>query len=243
MDKILELLMRQPIIAFFLLIWVVGAVTNAKKARDKARERQQAQQKPKPVKREAPVSSPVTSADQGAVARDLGTGERPKLEARRSAPAQKTVAVAKKAPKSPEEVAREMRRILGLDPDPPKAEPPKPAPAAPQPAPVVRKEPQRIEPASVVLRDSPARAKAHVDSHVGEGMRDRHMAASKVGRTPRKRSKRGAVGSLGGRTAQVSRRPVDQRRRFPLNDLRKAIVLNEILSPPVGLRQPDERLF
>ena len=35
MDKIIELLMKQPIIAFFLVIWVVGAITNALKAKQR----------------------------------------------------------------------------------------------------------------------------------------------------------------------------------------------------------------
>ena len=122
-----------------------------------------------------------------------------------------------------------MRRILGLEPDPPRPAPqPRPAPPPPPP-------PRR--PAREALEDDRARYASRVDPHVGESIRDRHMAATKVGQP---RGGRGAIGNLGGRVAKQARQ-ARRGSRYALDDLRQAIVINEILSPPVGLRDYDER--
>ena len=63
------------------------------------------------------------------------------------------------------------------------------------------------------------------------------MRATRVGKP---RAGRGAIGNLGGRVTKKER----VRRggsRYSLDDLRKAMVLNEILSPPVSVRPHDDR--
>jgi hypothetical protein len=263
MDKIIELLMRQPIVAFFLVVWVIGAITNAMKAKQKIRERSEAKARSAQVSAAQSASTSVidgpsgdvasrsaVGAKPGVVVGDLGTGEQKKLKQQRQAPASmrgrdrqvipaaKSVPAAKPATKpvtnSPEQVAREMRRLLGLEPD---LAPPVPNPTPPV-SPPVRSAP--VESVVLPFRDSPARAEQHVESHVGESMRDRHMAASKVGTV---QSSRGEIGSLGGRTKRVKRRPVDYERRYAMTDLRRIVVMNEILSPPITLRQRQEDLL
>jgi hypothetical protein len=280
MDKIIELLMKQPIIAFFLVIWVIGAIGNALKAKQKVKERNEAKTRPTPVARaessdslagnslagnaSAGSTSAGNIADRavggskpGAVVGGMGTGQQKQLAAQRQAPtsmrgrdrqviptakpvpAAKAVPATNPAAKSPDQVAREMRRILGLEPEAPK---PVAAPAQPAPPPM-RREPVMIDNAAVQLSKSPSRAKEHMSSHVGEGMRDRHMAASKVGQTTRKPSSRGEIGNLGGRNKPRKRRLVERVRRYPMTDLRRIIVMSELLSPPITMRPKSDRLF
>lgn len=261
MDKIIELLMKQPIIAFFLVIWVIGAIGNALKAKQKVKERNEAKTRPTPVARaessdspagNMPAGSRAVGGDKpGAVVGGMGTGQQKQLTAQRQAPISmrgrdrqviptaKPVPATKPAAKSPDQVAREMRRILGLEPEAPK---PVAAPAQPAPPPM-RREPVMIDHAAVQLSKSPSRAKQHMSSHVGEGMRDRHMAASKVGQTTRKPSSRGEIGNLGGRNKPRKRRPMEHIRRYPMTDLRRMIVMSELLSPPITMRPKSDRLF
>ena len=274
MDKIIELLMKQPIIAFFLVIWVIGAIGNALKAKQKVKERNEAKTRPTPVARaessdslagnslagNAPAGSTsagniadraVGGSKPGAVVGGMGTGQQKQLAAQRQAPTSmrgrdrqviptaKPVPATNPAAKTPDQVAREMRRILGLEPEAPK---PVAAPAQPAPPPM-RREPVMIDNAAVQLSKSPSRAKEHMSSHVGEGMRDRHMAASKVGQTTRKPSSRGEIGNLGGRNKPRKRRLVERVRRYPMTDLRRIIVMSELLSPPITMRPKSDRLF
>ena len=259
MDKIIELLMKQPIIAFFLVVWVIGAIGNALKAKQKVRQSNEAKTRATPVARAEPgdtsagntAGRAVAGNKPGAVVGGMGTGQQKKLAAQRQAPASmrgrdrqvipaaNPAPVAKPTAKSPEQVAREMRRILGLEPEPPQ---PVSAPARPAPPPI-RSELVLLDPASVQLSKSPSRAREHVDSHVGESIRDRHLAVSKVGQTRKKQSSRGAIGNLGGRTKTRKRRPVDYNRRYAMTDLRRLIVMNEILSPPITMRPGSDRLL
>ena len=274
MDKIIELLMKQPIIAFFLVIWVIGAIGNALKAKQKVKERNEAKTRPTPVARAESSDSPAGNAPAGnmsagstsagniadravggskpgAVVGGMGTGQQKQLAAQRQAPTSmrgrdrqviptaKPVPATNPAAKTPDQVAREMRRILGLEPEAPK---PVAAPAQPAPPPM-RREPVMIDNAAVQLSKSPSRAKEHMSSHVGEGMRDRHMAASKVGQTTRKPSSRGEIGNLGGRNKPRKRRLVERVRRYPMTDLRRIIVMSELLSPPITMRPKSDRLF
>ena len=275
MDKIIELLMKQPIIAFFLVIWVIGAIGNALKAKQKVKERNEAKTRPTPVARAESSDSlagnmsagsmsagniadrAVGGSKPGAVVGGMGTGQQKQLAAQRQAPtsmrgrdrqviptakpvpAAKAVPATNPAAKTPDQVAREMRRILGLEPEAPK---PVAAPAQPAPPPM-RREPVMIDNAAVQLSKSPSRAKEHMSSHVGEGMRDRHMAASKVGQTTRKPSSRGEIGNLGGRNKPRKRRLVERVRRYPMTDLRRIIVMSELLSPPITMRPKSDRLF
>ncbi len=269
MDKIIELLMKQPIVAFFLVIWVIGAIGNALKAKQKVKQRNEAKTRPTPVARAE--SSDLSAGDSpaggllagniadravggskpGAVVGGMGTGQQKQLTAQRQAPTSmrgrdrqviptaKPVPATNPAAKTPQQVAREMRRILGLEP-----EAPKPVAATAQPAPPpMRREPVMIDNAAVQFSKSPSRAKEHMSSHVGEGMRDRHMAASKVGQTTRKPSSRGEIGNLGGRNKPRKRRLVERVRRYPMTDLRRIIVMSELLSPPITMRPKSDRLF
>ena len=275
MDKIIELLMKQPIIAFFLVIWVIGAIGNALKAKQKVKERNEANTRPTPVVRaessdssagDSPaggslagnIAGRAVGGDKpGAVVGGMGTGQQKQLAAQRQAPtsmrgrdrqviptakpvpAAKAVPATNPAAKTPDQVAREMRRILGLEPEAPK---PVAAPAQPAPPPM-RREPVMIDHAAVELSKSPSLAKEHMSSHVGEGMRDRHLAASKVGQTSRRPSSRGEIGNLGGRNKPRKRRLVERVRRYPMTDLRRIIVMSELLSPPITMRPKSDRLF
>ncbi len=131
--------------------------------------------------------------------------------------------------RSAEEVAREMRRILGVE----SAEPPPVEPPAPPPLPVRRREvvtPER-EPTPVVPSTPRRKLPMHVDPHVGEGIQKRAAPDSGlVGAHPGHE-----LGSLGGRTAVRTRRGV-RGHRYELDDLKRILVLNEILGPPLALR-------
>jgi hypothetical protein len=82
----------------------------------------------------------------------------------------------------------------------------------------------------------------HEASRVGEGIRDRHLKRSQVGQSERRPSARGAIGNLGGRVQAKTRVDVQaSERRFAMDDLRRVIVMNEILSPPVAMRSPGGR--
>lgn len=254
MDKLLEALFRQPLLLLLVGAWLVGVVANALKAQKKAKEKREAALRPSKVEQSTPEpTAPARAAAKqkgpGEVVGSLGTGQRAELPERRNAPAsmrgaQKPVMpaqqpAAKKAT-TPDEIAAEMRRIFGLEPKPtPK---PKPVPATPprRPEPVrIEAESELIDPRSVRVRSSEPPLRSRVDSHVGEKARDRHLAESKVGKA---RGPRGAIGNLGGRVSS-GRRQKDNNRRFPLADLRKIIVMNEILSPPVAMRDPSEERF
>lgn len=224
MDKLIELLLKNPIIAVFLVIWIAGSIGNAVQAKKRAEKRRRrsgpksepAQTRVEPVSRPSPVARQApqpSSAPQPSPAPAAGGGR-----------------LSGSAAQTPEQIAREMRRILGLEPDPPRPAPPsRPAPPPPPPPPP--------GPAREALKDDLARYASRVDPHVGESIRDRHMAATKVGQP---RGGRGAIGNLGGRVATQARQ-ARRGSRYALDDLRRAIVINEILSPPVGLRGYEER--
>ncbi|MFT4513276.1 MAG: hypothetical protein ACI91B_001978 [Planctomycetota bacterium] len=259
--------MERPIIAFFVVIWLIGVIGNALKGKQKAKELSEAKTHTTPhlasqptqvARTDTGVSAAgsiagraVGGSKPGAVVGGMGTGQQKKLQSQRQAPASmrgqdrqvipatQPAPVAKPAAKTPDQVAREMRRILGLESEPPQ---PVAAPAQPAPPPM-RSQPVMNDAASVQLSKSPSRAREHVSSHVGEGMRDRQMAATKVGQTTRKPSARGEIGNLGGRNKPRKKHAVDYIRRYPMTDLRRMIVMSELLSPPVTMRPDNHRLF
>jgi len=259
-DKLIAQLMKQPIIVFFVLVWVIGFITNMIKAQKKASEKRAETLRPTPVARSESSGSATQNriAQQGSVVSIMGTGQQPALPERRTfqgavrgaqgAVSQATGAratgggFAANAPsrgapqviKSAEEIAREMRRVLGLEPEDVVFQQPARATLPP-----VLKEPELRNPAMVRLRAEQDRQKHHVESHLGESMRDRHMAKSKASQRP---SSRGAIGNLGGRTkARVKVDLVPVKRRYQMDELRKAIVMSEVLSPPVALRPSWDR--
>jgi len=77
----------------------------------------------------------------------------------------------------------------------------------------------------------------HVDPHVGERIASRQSPQSGlVG----KHEPASAIGSLGGRVGGPARsRRMSQ--RFSLDNIPKALVLNEILGKPLALRELDDR--
>ena len=281
MNPILELLKRQPMIALFVIIWLVGVVNNILKAQRKSRESQDRETRPQSLPQQqtdnALQGRAVGGNQRGAVVASMGTGENTRLTEQSLAPmaeassvqstlqrgtasdqasplpfrqqpvaqpamrqqtaSQQTVSqqtVSRQtvrqpiARKTPEQIAQEMRRMLGLEPD----------------VRVVTPPPVRPVPASEVPQSSwggastsEARMQRQEPSHVGEILRDRHMRKTKVGQSSSRGP--GAIGNLGGRVHASKKRDAVER-RYPMSELRRAIVMNEILSPPVSLR-PDGR--
>lgn len=224
MDKLLRLLFENPILLFILGAWVFGAISNAAKAKGKkgsdgrsaprSRRRRRREKKPAPtVQQPLPAQTQAPPRQKAPVARPAPQGRGP---------------LAGSAAQTPEQIAREMRRILGLEPEP---SPPSPPPMPASPPPIER------PPAPIRVRTESREVGSRVDPHVGEQIRDRHMRESMVGKPHAGRS---AIGSLGGRVGAREAR-VSRGSRYTLDDLRKAIVINEILSPPVGLRPHDDR--
>lgn len=153
--------------------------------------------------------------------------------ARRRAEPQGGAAPSSQRPaRTAEEVAAEMRRILGMDG--PSAAPARPTPPAVEVRPVpVRREategdlgPQPLRPARL------GNVQVHVDPHVGESVQRR--AAPVSGQVTGH-----SLGTLGGRAA-VARTAGTARRRFAgLEDLERAMVLREVLDAPRALRGWD----
>lgn len=138
-----------------------------------------------------------------------------------------------------EDVAREMRRILGVETDEDAEEP---SPATPPPLPA-RRQPQDAvaperAPTPVLPTTSARKLPIHIDPHVGEGIQQR--AKAPVGRLAAPGSGP-ELGSLGGRAHRDTRR-AGAARRYALDDLKRVVVLNEILGPPLALRS-GERTF
>lgn len=228
MDKLIRILFENPILLLVVGAWVFGAISSAaNKAKNKqgASDRgERRRRRKRTVENDALVQRPLpASSTQLPQRRPAPVGQRGPA----NKPAPGSGRLAGSAAQSPEQIAREMRRILGLEPAEPAAPPPRP----PSPPPLERPpEPIPVTTASRVLG-------TQVDSHVGERMRDRHMSESLVGKP---RAGRGAIGNLGGRVTP-QKRAAASGSRFSLDDLRKAIVLSEILSPPVSVRSHEDR--
>lgn len=131
-----------------------------------------------------------------------------------------------------EQVAREMRRILGL-PDPPAPAPSRPAPrpvAPPRPVRAAERPPTPVRPTTQARRLDVHTTRTEVGSHVGESMAQRRAAPT------------ADLGSLGGR-AEHGAHQRTRDTRFAMTDLQRVLVLGEILGPPVALRDPTQRLL
>ncbi len=268
MGQLLQELMRRPIVFLFVVIWLVGFIGNQIKARQKANARREAESKTAPAVRSEVKAEPSAKVKNEAVMGDLGDGRRARLAGRRkfkggsrsdaepvsmksSAARQATLPAAKSAPspvqaapaggQSPEAIAREMRRILGLDtgsPVEPASAPPRVAPPVPQP--LSPDDAGQMFDAREMLTEH--HLELHEASRIGDSIRDRHLQKSQVGQSERRPSARGAIGNLGGRVkAKTSVDVPVSQRRYAMGDLRRAIVMNEILSPPVTLRSAGSR--
>ena len=237
MDKLIRLLMEQPLLLLIIGGWVVGALSNANKsnARSAAKAARRASKGAKAARREA-AAMQAPPADAGVLAPIKERRAAPKTRRRQAVdpaaggPAAR-VGQQRGPARSPADVASEMRRVLGLEPTPPspRSTPPSPRPPAPVPVKGPRDR-ARINPIDEGLE-------IHVDPHVGERIRDRRMKSSKVGAD---RANRGAIGNLGGRVSGSGAVRSDGRPHL-LDDLRKAIIINEILGPPVSMRSLGDR--
>ncbi len=216
MREIIRFLMDNPLVLVILVAWIAGALGNMVKAMKKARERATTSQ---PMRVEPPVAARVPH---------------------RAEPARQP------QPIREEEIAQEMRRILRQQSEPTAGDaqaapqhperqhPVKRQPEAPPPLPSARPPAKRAR--NVVLPERPPapvmpsarRLAVHVDPHVGEGIARRSSVRSgHVGER--------ALGQLGGRVHETARRRTAAS-RYALDDLKRVIVLNEILGLPLALR-------
>jgi len=215
--RLIEFFARNPVLLLVAVVWLLGMIGNVAKAARKARERAAQRQASLPSPQPTPVAEPRSSPTAGG---------RPM--AKREADA----------------VAREMRRILGLEPvagdSSERIEAPRPAPK-PAARPLVRAEAPRLRrnvaepekpPAPMQSSTNRRRLAIHVDPHVGESIGKRaRVGSGKVGGH--------ALGELGGRVHAPVARAV-RGARYALDDLKRVFVLSEILGPPLALR-PERR--
>jgi hypothetical protein len=243
MDKLIELVMRNPLILLIVGAWVVGMVANAVKAQKKVRERREQAMGPSPVATKEASTTPQAQKGPREVVAAMGSGQQKRLPERRQMPgAARSVQPTQATPPpvaggrtgatSPDDIAAEMRRIFGLDSKPrATTQPAPPASPARSAPPEIQIEPELINRRRVHVRSS-------IDSHVGEKAHERRLKKSTVGQSS---SHRGAIGNLGGRvSARRKKKQPRANRRFPLDDLKRLIVMNEILSPPVSLRDSTQ---
>jgi len=221
MDRWLRILFENPFLLLVLLAWIGGAIANAVKATKRARERAEQAKRPAPDRR------------------DEARVQRTSTEPTATEPRQTESA------RSAEDVAAEMRRILGMEEPVPRASRRTPArsegeteasPAAPARRSVHRDVvlPERA-PRPVVPTTQSRSLDIHVQPHVGDAIRSRHLSTQSTRSTAN-------VGNLGGRVRED--RPPGRRStsRWSIDDLKKAFVVNEILGPPLSLRGTEDRL-
>lgn len=239
MDKLIELLVKNPILLLVLLAWVAGAVNQQLKKKSGGDDRR-TQSRSRRLRRKAKdgqgpaVQQPVAQRQQQApVARQQ---QAPVARQQQAPVAQKAAKsaggpLAGSTAQTPEQIAREMRRILGLE------QQPSAAASSPAPPPPIKRPPIERPPEPIRVSTSERTFETHVDPHVGERIRDRHLRETRVGKP---RAGRDRLGSLGGRV-EGRKRVASAGNRYSLDDLRKAIVINEILSPPVSVRSHEDR--
>ena len=244
MDRLIEFFIRNPVLLVVAVVWIAGVVGNIVKAGKRAREaavrRQDAQPAPVPS---APSRQPV-AVEPPPLGQARPMGQR-----------------------DAEAVAREMRRILGLEPaagdrsqaaDEGRAEPTagdrfertEAPPARPTAAPPPRRPPIAPRPPAVPQRARrdvamPERAPTPVEPSTNRRRLEVHVDPH-VGESIGKRARVGsgkvgdhALGDLGGRT-QSGRSKESRGARYELDDLKRAFVLSEILGPPLASR-PERR--
>jgi len=126
-----------------------------------------------------------------------------------------------------EEIAAEMRRLLGME---------EPAAAPPPPRPMRRDvvEPERPPvPLQVVTRER--RLPRQEQSHVGESLQQRYLPESKPIRG--KHTMGGhTMGGLGGRNEAHAEIVVARSRLVGVGDLKRALVMAEVLGKPLAMR-------
>ena len=242
MDRLVRFLLQNPILLVILLLWIAGLVGNLVKAARRARERaeQQARQRhgqlPSPEVRGTPV--------------DVASRARTEPPPLRSA----------------DEVAREMRRILGVEPNERGDVATAPRPRSPDELTEEQERRARAERAAREHRvraeraaraerarlerrhepQVPQRAPAppaphrglevHVTPHVGTGLQRRPSIGSGLVVGGHELSRLGGLGAAARPALPPRQRP---RRRYQLDDLTRVVVMNEILGPPLALRRGE----
>lgn len=139
---------------------------------------------------------------------------------------------------SADAIAREMEQLLrkqteelATEAGSTVAEPP-PLPGRPTDAYAPERPPTPVAPTTQTRR-----LPIQVDPHVGEGIERRQvLSSSRVG----ERALGQELGALGGRRVAAAQRRTTSR-RYALDDLKRVVVLNEILGPPLALRPPAGR--
>ncbi|MBL8754528.1 MAG: hypothetical protein JNK15_14585 [Planctomycetes bacterium] len=244
-EKLLAFLLREPLILVVVGAWLIGMVGGIVKAMKQARERAERA-------RQLPRESDATGL--------------PPM-ARVPAPPPPAPVATPPVDRSPEALAREMRRILGIEPAPAEAKggdrsdadearagdvapresdrgdagPVADSTPPPLPSGTMRRrnvaEPERA-PVPVVPTTNRRRLEIHVAPHVGESIGRR--ASPQSGRVG-SHSSGSELGNLGGRGASRARQR-SSRSRYPLTDLKRILVLNEILGPPLALRRNEREV-
>jgi hypothetical protein len=238
-DRLIEFFARNPVLLLVVVVWLAGIVGNVAKATKRSREA--AARRPEPTSMPSP-------------------------QPMRSEPAQARAPVGDARPmgqRDAEAVAREMRRILGLEPEEGRRAP-EPAEgrveplagdrvarqserqeAAPRrPVAVPRPPVERAEPLPARARRdaaTPERAPTPVQPSTNRRRLDIHVDPH-VGESIGKRARVGSgkvgdhtLGELGGRAHAPMARAV-RGARYELDDLKRAFVLSEILGPPLASR-------
>ncbi len=224
MDRLILFFQQNPILLFVAVAWILGMIGNAAKVAKGKRQRTEMARLPESPSPTERVATPV-----------------------RSHPVHE---------RSADEIAREMRRLLGVETEPSsgdRSSSPAEASEVRQPRPTVRptlpaslpslpsqrrRNVPELEHAPTPVRPttSSRRLPIHVDPHVGEGISRRvSVQSGRVGESARAHT----IGNLGGRVVEVAHRAAVAS-RYALTDLKRAIVLSEILGPPMSLRRGRE---
>ena len=205
MDWIIQLIEEYPFLLLLVGFWVLSMVGGAiTKAARKAKQQQRGQQQRGQQRR------PLSPQPGQAQTRELRAPSRP-------------------ARPTAEEVAAEIRRVMGMEeaPRPVVQEPIQPPP---QPPPHVESL-HTPEAGFEHFAEEVGGLQPNVDPHVGEEVSQRHVPSSRV--TPRRE-----LGTLGGRVHRAKPKTFRERmRRFNLDDPAAVMVTLEILGPPRALRE------
>lgn len=217
MNPLLRFLLDNPLLLLLIAGWVFGAVANAAKAAKRRQGGGGASPSPRQEPRSAPTAGPRTEDDVAReIRRALG------LDPPAAPPAQRAEPRAEPRPVAPPIVRPEPVRL----PPTPRSQPVRPQPVRPQPSAARGGE---RPPTPVVPTTNRRKIEVHVDPHVGQEMQRRSAVR------PSTAQDRG-LGELGGRVEHRS----DARRlagsRYRPQDLRQAIVLTEVLGPPLAMR-------
>jgi hypothetical protein len=223
MDWLIRFFREQPLLLLVAVAWIAGIVGNVAKAAKKARERAEERTRggrmpgPEPAIDTAPTADsrlPDTAAES--IEREMERLLRGEAGDAGAAP-------------TPARNRTRPDEVPTTEPSPP------PLPRRPLP---IRRDVPEVErpPVPVVPTTGGPRLPRHVDPHVGESIPNRASVGGRVGEHVLGHE----LGSLGGRVYDGPRRRV-AKSRYALEDLKRVIVLNEILGPPLALRGPLDR--